>query len=86
MTDLLDAVGANTRANLDYPIVIEPLSAEDGGGFQARAPDLPDCMSDGETPAQAATNVQDAIAIWIEAAKDLGHAIPKPSRSLFIAG
>ena len=72
-------------AHLDYPIVIEPLSAEDGGGFLARAPDLPGCMSDGETPEEAAVNIQDAIAVWIEAARDLGHDIPKPSRRLVLA-
>ena len=73
-------------AHLDYPIVIEPLSAEDGGGFLARAPDLPGCMSDGETPEEAAINIQDAIVVWIEAARDLGHDIPKPSRRLALAG
>jgi predicted RNase H-like HicB family nuclease len=65
--------------------VIEPLSAEDGGGFPARVPDLPGCMSDGETPAEAAANVQDAITVWIEAARDLGHDVPKPSSRLAVA-
>ena len=65
--------------------MIEPLSAEDGGGFLARAPDLPGCMSDGETPAEAAANVQDAIAVWIEAAQDLGHEVPKSSLRLALA-
>ncbi len=69
-----------------YPIVIEPLPAEDGGGFLARVPDLPGCMSDGETPAEAAANGLDAIAVWIEAAKDLGHDVPKPSDRLALAG
>lgn len=32
-----------------YPIVIEPLSQEDGGGYVATVPDLPGCMSGGET-------------------------------------
>jgi len=47
---------------LAYAVVIEPLSAEDGGGFLARVTDLPGCMSDGETPAEALANVEDAIA------------------------
>jgi len=68
--------------SLQYPVVIEPLSEEDGGGFLARVPDLPGCMSDGETPEEAVTNVQDAIAVWIEAAHDLGHVVPAPSRTL----
>ncbi len=63
-----------------YAIVIEPLSAEDGGGFIATVPDLPGCMSDGETPQEALANVDDAIRTWIEAAQDLGHKVPAPSR------
>lgn len=67
-------------ATLEYAVLVEPLPSEEGGGFLATVPDLPGCMSDGETPEQAITNVQDAIAAWIEAAQDLGHEIPKPSR------
>jgi predicted RNase H-like HicB family nuclease len=64
----------------DYAIIVEPLSAEDGGGFVATVPDLPGCMSDGETPQEALANVQDAIRTWIEAANDLGHKVPEPTR------
>src|SRR5437762_14327344 len=32
---------------LEYPVVIEPLPPEEGGGFVARVPDLPGCTSDG---------------------------------------
>jgi predicted RNase H-like HicB family nuclease len=67
---------------LEYPIVVEPIPAEEGGGFLAAAPDLPGCMSGGATPEEAVSNIQDAIAAWIEAAHDLGHAVPKPSRRL----
>jgi hypothetical protein len=31
------------------PVIIEPLPQDDGGGFVALVPDLPGCMSDGET-------------------------------------
>ncbi len=65
---------------LDYPVVIEPLTAEDGGGFIAAVPDLPGCMSDGETPEEALDNVRDAIAAWIDEARALGRSIPTPSR------
>ena len=71
---------------LEYPIVVEPLAREDGGGFIATVPDLPSCMSDGATPEEALSNVQDAIATWIEAARDLGHPIPKPTRHFASAG
>jgi predicted RNase H-like HicB family nuclease len=70
---------------LEYPVIIEPLSSDDGGGFYASVPDLPGCMSDGETPQEAITNVQDAIICWIEAAKEAGRSVPKPSRKLAFA-
>ncbi len=65
---------------LEYPVMIEPLSIEDGGGFAATVPDLPGCMSDGETPEEALANVRDAIAEWIEEARAVGRSVPKPSR------
>ena len=64
---------------LQYAVLIEPLSPEDGGGFLATVPALPGCMSDGETPEDAISNVQDAIAEWIEEATELGNVIPPPS-------
>lgn len=70
---------------LEYPVIIQPLGAEEGSGFSAIVPDLPGCMSDGETPEEAVLNVQDAIAMWIEAANEIGRAIPKPSRTLATA-
>ena len=73
-------------SRLEYPIVVEPLPMEEGGGFLATAPDLPGCMSDGATPEEAVANIQDAIVAWIEAARDLGHAVPKPSRHAALAG
>jgi antitoxin HicB len=70
---------------LEYPVVVEPLSGEEGGEFAAIVPDLLGCMSDGETPEEALANVRDAIAAWIEAARDLGRPIPRPSRHLALA-
>jgi len=71
---------------LEYAIVIERLSDSDGGGYVATVPDLPGCMSDGETPEEALKNVQEAIASWIEAAKEWKRDIPEPSRPLARAG
>jgi antitoxin HicB len=64
---------------LTYAIVVQPLAEDDGGGFVATVPDLPGCMSDGETPQEALANAEDAIKAWLEAARELGQAIPKPS-------
>lgn len=51
-----------------YPITLRPLTVEEGGGWLAEVPSLPGCMSDGETPQEAVTNVMDAIDCWLEAA------------------
>jgi antitoxin HicB len=72
-------------ASLAYPVIISPLSDEDGGGFLATVPDLPGCMSDGETPAEAIDNVQDAIEEWLDLARKLGREIPVPSKVKEIA-
>jgi predicted RNase H-like HicB family nuclease len=71
---------------LEYAVRIERLAESDGGGYLATVPDLPGCMSDGETPEEALKNVQDAIASWIEAAKDWKQEIPKPTPPLARAG
>lgn len=63
---------------LDYPISIRPLSKEEGGGFLAVAPDLPGCMSDGETQEAAIKNLRDAMQAWFDEARTLGRDIPKP--------
>jgi predicted RNase H-like HicB family nuclease len=67
---------------LAYPVMIEPLSAEDGGGFLGTVPDLPGCMSDGETPEEALRNVAQAIDEWIEHARSLGWTVPEPTRKV----
>jgi antitoxin HicB len=67
-------------ARFVYAVVIEPLPVEDGDGFIATVPDLPGCMSDGDTPEEALANVRDAVAAWVEEARALGRAVPKPSR------
>lgn len=63
----------------EYAIVIRPLASVDGSGFAALVPDLPGCMSDGETPQEALANVQDAISCWMEAAREMGRPIPDPT-------
>jgi predicted RNase H-like HicB family nuclease len=68
------------RAKLEYTVVIEPLSPEDGGGFLATVPDLPGCISDGETPEEALASVKDAVDAWIDEARALGRPVPRPSR------
>lgn len=71
--------------SLEYPVIVSPLTEDDGGGFLATVPDLPGCMSDGETPAEAIENVQDAIEEWLDLARKMGREIPVPSKVKEIA-
>lgn len=63
---------------LEYPFEMRPLSPEEGGGWLITFPDLPGCMSDGETPEEAIANGRDAITAWIEAVMASGRVVPTP--------
>ena len=71
--------------DLTYAVIVEPLPVDEGGGFLATVPDLPGCTSDGATPEEALVNVRDAIAMWLEAAAELGRPIPRPTARAAIA-
>lgn len=62
-----------------YAHVVSPLSEAEGGGFLITFPDLPGCMSDGETEAEAIINGRDAFESWVSARTDAGKPIPEPA-------
>ncbi len=62
-----------------YGHIIAPLSPDDGGGYMITFPDLPGCMSDGETLEEALVNGKDAFNSWIAAQVDMGRQIPVPT-------
>ncbi|NMA62651.1 MAG: type II toxin-antitoxin system HicB family antitoxin [Syntrophomonadaceae bacterium] len=66
----------------EYPIMLKRLTDEDGGGWLAEIPDLPGCMSDGETQHQALENIEDAKLAWLEIALKRGQNIPLPEEGL----
>jgi predicted RNase H-like HicB family nuclease len=55
-------------------------SAEDGV-FVVEVPDLPGCTAHGATPADAVGNVEDAIKLWIDTAREDGVPLPEPRLS-----
>jgi antitoxin HicB len=65
-----------------YPFEMRPLTAEEGGGWLITFPDLPGCMSDGDTREEAEANVKDAIECWITAARRLGRPVPQPPKAI----
>lgn len=63
----------------EYAIMVEPLALSDGGGWLASVPALPGCMGDGETREEALADAESAIAEWMDAATQLGRAVPAPA-------
>lgn len=61
-----------------YPFTIRPLTDEDGGGFLIEYPDLPGCISDGETPEEALRNGGDAVKAYLLSCAKQGEPMPKP--------
>jgi len=60
-------------------------SAEDTV-FVADVPELPGCMAHGATPAEAVAQAQEAIALWIDTAREDDRAVPEPKgRRLMLA-
>ena len=59
---------------------VRQLSAEEGGGYLVTFPELPGCMSDGETVEEAIVNAADAEKEWLLASKDWDKAADKPGR------
>ena len=64
----------------DYPFNIRKLTEEEGDGYLIEYPDLPGCMSDGETIIDAITNGKDAVHTWLIAAKEAGRDVPEPQQ------
>ena len=46
--------------------------------FIADVPELPGCKAHGETTEKALNNVNEAIQLWIDTAKEFGNPIPEP--------
>lgn len=52
-------------------------NAEDDA-FVVEVPELPGCMAHGATPAEAVASAQEAIALWLDTARELNRPIPEP--------
>ncbi|MEE0181657.1 MAG: type II toxin-antitoxin system HicB family antitoxin [Anaerovoracaceae bacterium] len=60
------------------PYRMEIIEDKDEGGFVASYPDLPGCITCGETAESAAANALDAKRQWLEAAIDSRTEIYEP--------
>jgi predicted RNase H-like HicB family nuclease len=66
-----------------YEVIIY-WSGEDDA-FIAEVPELPGCMADGATYAEAVANVEVIIDEWMETARESGREIPDPKGRLTFA-
>ncbi len=46
--------------------------------FVAEVPELPGCMAHGDTYEDTLKNVQDAMELWLDVAREEGEIIPEP--------
>ena len=63
-----------------YAVIIEDA----GPNFSAYVPDLPGCVSVGETVEAVTTNIHDAIELYIAALVEFGEEVPPPSSQVVL--
>lgn len=66
----------NDYLSMNHPM--EVVADPEEGGFVVSFPDLPGCITCGETVEAALFNAQDAKRTWLEAALEEGLPIPEP--------
>ncbi len=59
-----------------YEIII--YWSEEDQAFIAEASELQGCMAHGDSHEAALSNIRDAMALWIETAKEFNDPIPAP--------
>lgn len=60
---------------MKYLVVIEKTEE----GYSAYVPDLPGCISIGDTQQEIEANIQEAILLHLEGLREDGLEIPKPT-------
>jgi len=52
--------------------------SRDDDAFIAEVPELPGCMTHGDSHEAALANAKEAMALWLDTAKEHGDLIPQP--------
>ena len=66
-----------------YSFTVRRLSADEGGGWLVEFPDIPGCMSDGETVEKAIANGREALRDTLAVFTESGRRIPKPAAGFY---
>lgn len=59
-----------------YEIII--YSSNEDGAFVAEVPKFPGCAAQGNTQEAALENINQAVDLWLETAREFGDPIPEP--------
>ena len=59
-----------------YEIII--YWSDEDQAFIAEVPELPGCMAHGESYESALASAREAMALWIDTAKEFGDPVPQP--------
>jgi len=62
------------------------ICRDENGRFYARVPDLPGCISGGNTLEEAIDMITDAASVYLVSAEDYGDSIPAPSPQSALQG
>lgn len=71
------------RLRLPYHRVI---FGDPNDGYMGEVAELPGCYTSGDTPAEALSNLDEAMAGWIESCLISGDPIPEPAKALTPVG
>lgn len=61
---------------MDYVIIIETA---DDGSYSAHVPDLPGCVSCGESADEVRQLIEEAVELHIESLRRHGEPVPRPT-------
>ena len=61
-----------------YQVVIQWSEADNA--FVAEVPQLPGCTAHGDTRQEAVRQINQAIQLWIDTAREFGDSIPEPEQ------
>ena len=59
-----------------YEVII--FWSDEDQAFIADVPELPGCMAHGASHAAALASAEDAIALWVDTAREHGDPVPQP--------
>ncbi len=59
--------------------------SDEDAAFIVDVPELPGCMAHGDTRAEAIARAEEAVAFWLQTAREDAIAIPVPKGRLLVA-